>query len=154
MSYRMWSSAMMPAAPFISRIRTAHISPTFQEISRRKGEKANRNGNEVQASVARRLRAPPYAARRKGLRFRLPELHYAASATGARLSLATVHFAPITVVAHRDKDQLVHSLSILFHPHRPPTKGSLVEVSASQPSPVQLVKLPFMSIAPEGAEER
>ena len=48
---------------------------------------------------------------------------YAASATGARLSLATVHFAPITVVAHRDKDQLVHSLSILFHPHRPPTKG-------------------------------
>ena len=34
----------------------------------------------------------------------------------SRLSLATVHFAPITVVAHRDKDQLVHSLSILFHP--------------------------------------
>ena len=79
---------------------------------------------------------------------------YAASATGARLSLATVHFAPITVVAHRDKDQLVHSLSILFHPHKPPTKGDLVEVSASQPSPVQLVKLPFMSIAPEGAKER
>lgn len=70
------------------------------------------------------------------------------------MSLATV-VSPITVVARRDKDQLIHGLfEILFHPHRPPTKGSLVEVSASQPSPVQLVKLPFMSIAPEGAEER
>ena len=59
-------------------------------------------GELVQASVARRLRTPPYPARGKGLSFGLVTA-YAATATGARLSLATVRFAPITVVAHRAK---------------------------------------------------
>ena len=56
----------------------------------------------MQDSVARLLRAPPYAARRKELSFGV-RTAYAARATGARLSFATVRFAPITVVAHRDK---------------------------------------------------
>ena len=48
-----------------------------------------KKGKEVQVSVARYLRTPPYAAKRKGLDLVL-RAAYAASATGARLSLATV----------------------------------------------------------------
>ncbi len=49
---------------------------------------------KVQASVARCLRTPPYAARRKGLDFGLVTA-YAATATGARLSFAIVLFGPV-----------------------------------------------------------
>ena len=48
----------------------------------------------MQASVARCLRTPPYAARRKGLDFGLVTA-YAATATGARLSFAIVLFGPV-----------------------------------------------------------
>jgi hypothetical protein len=44
---------------------------------------------KVQVSVARYLRTPPYAAKRKGLSFDV-RTAYAARAIGARLSFATV----------------------------------------------------------------
>ena len=54
------------------------------------GAKSNEGPwGKVQASVARCLRTPPYAAKRKDLDLVL-RAAYAASATGARLSLATV----------------------------------------------------------------
>ena len=48
-----------------------------------------REVGKVQVSVARYLRTPPYAAKRRDLVLVL-RAAYAASATGARLSLATV----------------------------------------------------------------
>ena len=59
---------------------------------RRGDEKPKANeewGGKVQVSVARYLRTPPYAAKRRDLVLVL-RAAYAASATGARLSLATV----------------------------------------------------------------
>jgi len=47
-------------------------------------------GGEVQASVARCLRTPPYAARRKGLVSATRTAYAARAIAGARLSLATV----------------------------------------------------------------
>ena len=76
---------------------------------------------EMQASVARCLRTPPYAARRKGLSFGLVTA-YAATATGARLSFAIVLVGPITVVPRRDKATPFRRSSILFRPHDPQMK--------------------------------
>ena len=57
---------------------------------RRRGDEVERGaGRKVQVSVARYLRTPPYAAKRRDLVLVL-RAAYAASATGARLSLATV----------------------------------------------------------------
>ena len=75
----------------------------------------------MQASVARCLRTPPYAARRKDLDFGLVTA-YAATATGARLSLAIVLFSPVTVADSRDKANTFRRSSILFRPHVPPTR--------------------------------
>ncbi len=75
----------------------------------------------MQASVARCLRTPPYAARRKGLDFGLVTA-YAATATGARLSFAIVLVGPITVVPRRDKANPFRRSSILFRPHDPQMK--------------------------------
>lgn len=79
-------------------------------------------GRKVQVSVARYLRTPPYAAKRKDLSFG-SRTAYAARATGARLSFATVRFVPITVVTHRAKAGLFKRSSILFRPHAPETNG-------------------------------
>ena len=73
---------------------------------------------KVQASVARCLRTPPYAARRKGLSFGLATA-YAATATGARLSFAIVLFSPVTVADSRDKANPFRRSSILFRPPEP-----------------------------------
>lgn len=75
-------------------------------------------GRDVQASVARCLRTPPYAARRKDLSFGVVTA-YAATATGARLSFATVQFRPITVAPSRDKANPFRRSSILFRPPLP-----------------------------------
>ena len=101
----------------------------------------------MQASVARCLRTPPYAARRKGLSFGLVTAD-AAPATGARLSLATVLSAPITVVAHRDKANPFRRSSILFRPHVPPMTGCLVEPPGTAPGSDPLITSAFMSIVP------
>lgn len=79
---------------------------------------------EVQASVARCLRTPPYAAKRKDLVSATRTAYAARAIAGARLLLATVHFGPITVVPHRDKANPFRRSSILFRPHDPPTRGS------------------------------
>lgn len=79
--------------------------------------------DEVQASVARCLRTPPYAARRKGLVSATRTAYAARAIAGARLLLATVHFGPITVVPHRDKANPFRRSSILFRPHGPPIRA-------------------------------
>ena len=78
---------------------------------------------KVQASVARCLRTPPYAARRKGLVSATRAAYAARAIAGARLSFATVRFGPITVVPHRDKANLFRRSSILFRPRTPETNG-------------------------------
>ncbi len=76
---------------------------------------------KMQVSVARYLRTPPYAARRKDLSFGLVTA-YAATATGARLSFAIVLVSPITVADSRDKANPFRRSSILFRPHDPQTR--------------------------------
>ena len=78
---------------------------------------------KVQASVARCLRTPPYAARRKGLVSATRTAYAARAIAGARLSFATVRFEPITVVSHRDKANPFRRSSILFRPHDPQMTG-------------------------------
>ena len=87
----------------------------------RSGNQHETGGGKVQVSVARYLRTPPYAARRKGLSFGLVTA-YAATATGARLSFAIVLVSPITVADSRDKANPFRRSSILFRPHDPQTK--------------------------------
>lgn len=94
---------------------------------------------KVQASVARCLRTPPYAAKRKGLSFGLVTA-YAATATGARLSFATVRFAPITVVAHRDKANPFRRSSILFRPHCPQMKDVWWSRRVPPPGPIRVLR--------------
>ena len=101
---------------------------------------------KVQVSVARYLRTPPYAARRKGLVSATRTAYAARAIAGARLSLATVLFAPITVVAHRDKAIPFRRSSILFRPHVPPTKENLVEPPGTAPGSDPLITSAFMSI--------
>ena len=103
----------------------------------------------VQASVAGRLRAPPCAARRKGLDFG-SRAAYAARATGARLSLATVLCGPITAVPHRAKANTFTRSSILFRPRIPPTKEILVEPPGTAPGSEPLITCAFIAIVPEG----
>ncbi len=79
------------------------------------------DAGKMQVSVARYLRTPPYAARRKGLSFGLVTA-YAATATGARLSFAIVLVSPITVADSRDKANPFRRSSILFRPHDPQTR--------------------------------
>src|SRR6056297_3269844 len=93
----------------------------------------------MQASVARCLRTPPYAARRKGLSFGLVTA-YAATATGARLSFATVRFGPITVVPHRDKANSFRRSSILFRPHDPQMKDDWWSRRVPPPGPIRLLR--------------
>ena len=77
----------------------------------------------MQVSVARYLRTPPYAARRKGLVSATRTAYAARAIAGARLSFATVRFEPITVVSHRDKANPFRRSSILFRPHDPQMTG-------------------------------
>ena len=83
-----------------------------------------RDGGKVQASVARCLRTPPYAAKRKGLVSATRTAYAARAIAGARLSLATVMFGPITVVPHRAKAFTFRRSSILFRPRPPPMRVS------------------------------
>ena len=103
-------------------------------------------GNKVQASVARRLRTPPYPARGKGLSFGLVTA-YAATATGARLSFATILFVPITVVTHRAKANTFRRPSILFRPHLSPNERALVEPPGTAPGSEPLITCAFIAIA-------
>ena len=100
----------------------------------------------MQVSVARYLRTPPYAARRKGLVSATRTAYAARAIAGARLSLATVRFAPITVVAHRDKAIPFRRSSILFRPHVPPTKENLVEPPGTAPGSDPLITGAFIAI--------
>jgi len=104
-------------------------------------------GNLVQASVARCLRTPPYAAKRKGFIFGFVTA-YAATATGARLSLATVLCGPITVVPHRAKANPFRRSSILFRPLDPPMTGSLVEPPGTAPGSDPVITSAFIAIVP------
>ena len=70
-------------------IRRFFVSEEFSYENSSRALRAGQEVGEVQVSVARYLRTPPYAAKRKDLDLVL-RAAYAASATGARLSLATV----------------------------------------------------------------
>ncbi len=73
--------------------RTAGAWPSAARVSRGRGfEIASRRIKKVEDSVARLLRAPPYAAKRKDLGLCLVTAH-AATATRALLSLATMLMA-------------------------------------------------------------
>ena len=110
----------------------------------------------MQVSVARYLRTPPYAARRKGLDFGLVTA-YAATATGARLSFAIVLVSPITVADSRDKANPFRRSSILFRPpdpeSDPQTKDAprrfMVEPPGTAPGSDPLITSAFMSIVPK-----
>src|SRR5690606_1311971 len=83
-----------------------------------------RKAGEVQASVARCLRTPPCAAKRKDLVSATRTAYAARAIAGARLSLATVLCGPITVAPRRDKANPFRRSSILFRPLGPATPGS------------------------------
>ena len=99
----------------------------------------------MQASVARCLRTPPYAARRKGL-ISVFRTAYAARATGARLVLAIVRCGPITVVPHRAKAIPFTRSSILFRPPPPAIPGVLVEPPGTAPGSDPLITSAFIAI--------
>ena len=73
---------------------------------------------KVEASVARRLRAPPYAAKRKGFGLGTSTA-YAATATRALLSLATMLW-PDNGGTMPSKRTTFTPSSILFRPRRNP----------------------------------
>ena len=100
----------------------------------------------MQVSVARYLRTPPYAARRKGLVSATRTAYAARAIAGARLLLATVLCGPITVVPHRDKANPFRRSSILFRPQIPPTKANLVESPGTAPGSDPLITSAFMPI--------
>ena len=87
----------------------------------------------MQASVARCLRTPPYAAKRKDLVSATRTAYAAKAIAGARLSFATVRFGPITVVPHRAKAGPFRRSSILFRPRPPQMKGSVGGVAGYRP---------------------
>jgi len=111
---------------------------------------------EMQVSVARYLRTPPYAARRKGLSFGRVTA-YAATATGARLSFAIVLFSPVTVADRRDKANPFRRSSILFRPPgsecdpqmKDTSRRCLVEPPGTAPGSDPLITSAFMSIVPK-----
>jgi len=78
---------------------------------------------KVEASVARRLRAPPYAAKRKGFGLGTSTA-YAATATRALLSLATMLW-PDNGGTMPSKRTTFTPSSILFRPRRNPVSSGL-----------------------------
>ena len=86
------------------------------------GAKTQTKSREMQVSVARYLRTPPYAARRKDLVSATRTAYAARAIAGARLSFAIVLFSPVTVADSRDKANPFRRSSILFRPHDPQTK--------------------------------
>ena len=99
----------------------------------------------MQVSVARYLRTPPYAAKRKDLVSATRTAYAARAIAGARLVLATMRFGPITVVPHRDKANPFRRSSILFRPHVPPIRV-MVEPPGTAPGSDPFITSAFMSI--------
>ena len=102
----------------------------------------------MQASVARCLRTPPYAAKRKDLVSATRTAYAARAIAGARLSLATVHFGPITVVPHRAKAGPFRRSSILFRPPPSPMREVLVESPGTAPGSEPFIMGAFIAIVP------
>ena len=86
----------------------------------------------MQVSVARYLRTPPYAAKRKGLVFDTSNCLRSQSHRST-VVVGNCTFAPITVVAHRAKAGPFGRSSILFRPHPPPTQGKSGGVAGYRP---------------------
>ena len=102
--------------------------------------KANEErSGKVQVSVARYLRTPPYAAKRKGLSFGYPSCLRSQS-DRSTVVVGNCTFGPITVVPHRAKAGLFRRSSILFRPHPPPTREYWWSRRVPPPGPIRLFR--------------
>ena len=104
-----------------------------------------KGSGKVQVSVARYLRTPPYAAKRKDLVSATRTAYAARAIAGARLLLATVLCGPITVAPRRDKANSFRRSSILFRPQGPPIR-EMVESPGTAPGSDPIITSAFMSI--------
>ena len=99
----------------------------------------------MQVSVARYLRTPPYAAKRKGLSFGYPSCLRSQS-DRSTVVVGNCTFGPITVVPHRAKAGLFSRSSILFRPPLRPTSGVLVEPPGTAPGSDPIITGAFIAI--------
>ena len=99
----------------------------------------------MQVSVARYLRTPPYAAKRKGLSFGYPSCLRSQS-DRSTVVVGNCTFGPITVVPHRAKAGLFSRSSILFRPPPRPTSGVLVEPPGTAPGSDPIITGAFIAI--------
>jgi len=106
----------------------------------------------VQASVARCLRTPPYAAKRKDLSF---DVVAALRSNGHRSIIVIGNY---TIYADNGGSQPSKSITPLdvrrsyFDPLRPPIPGVLVESPGTAPGSDPCITCAFITIVPEGTK--
>ena len=101
----------------------------------------------MQVSVARYLRTPPYAAKRKGLSFDTSNCLRSQSHRST-VVVGNCTCGPITVVPHRAKAGPFRRSSILFRPLTPATSGDLVEPPGTAPGSEPFITGAFIAIVP------
>jgi len=121
-----------------------------------KGANANGNRKKVEASVARRLRAPPASATLQGF----DPSYDAALRSGAHRSIVVIgnyRFDPITAVSCRAKEHLLHPRRSCFAPAATRPCCSALRCGGlwwrrrvPPPGPDGLLRCPFITIVPGG----
>ena len=99
----------------------------------------------MQVSVARYLRTPPYAAKRKDLVFDSSDC-LRSHRHRSTVVVCNCTFGPITVVPYRVKAGLFERSSILFRPRTPETPGGMVESPGTAPGSEPSITGAFITI--------